>query len=111
MLRRSHPSTGRWEKSPSPPAAKGIWWWAVATPSGSTELYKRKADLIHIANLRILRGTGEMLAEKITAAVRKRRPAVIILQILDNTVFEALTEDGDKIPPTDKATRFIWMAT
>jgi hypothetical protein len=35
------------------------------------------ADLIHLANMRILRGTGEMLAEKISAAVRKRRPAAI----------------------------------
>jgi hypothetical protein len=64
------------------------------------------ADLIHLANLRILRGTGEMLAEKITAAVRKLRLAAIILQLLDNTVFEALTKDGDKLPPRRQGDKF-----
>jgi hypothetical protein len=57
------------------------------------------ADLLHVPNLRVIRGTAELLAAKIKEVVAKRRLASIILQFLDNSVFETLTEEGSRIPP------------
>jgi hypothetical protein len=57
------------------------------------------ADLVHIPNMRVIRGTGEVLAERLKEAIAKRRPASIVFQYLDNSVFEALTEEGSRIPP------------
>jgi hypothetical protein len=57
------------------------------------------ADLLHIPNLRIIRGSGELIAEKLKEAIAKRRPSTIVFQFLDNSVFEALTEEGSRIPP------------
>jgi uncharacterized membrane protein YgcG len=59
----------------------------------------KAATLIHLGEFRIIRGAGETVAAKIREAVAERRPAAIVLQLLDYTVFEALTEDGDKMPP------------
>jgi hypothetical protein len=57
------------------------------------------ADLLHIPNLRVIRDTGEVIAAKIKEAIAKRRPASIIFQFLDNSVFQALTEEWSRIPP------------
>jgi hypothetical protein len=57
------------------------------------------ADLLYIPNLRIIRGSGELIAEKLKEAIAKRRPSTIVFQFLDNSVFEALTEEGSRIPP------------
>jgi hypothetical protein len=34
-------------------------------------------------------------------AIARKKPAAIVLQFLDNTVFEAPTEDGTRIPPQE----------
>jgi hypothetical protein len=59
----------------------------------------KAATLIHLGDFRIIRGAGETAAERIRAAVAERRPAAIVIQLLDYTIFEALSEDGDKMPP------------
>jgi hypothetical protein len=64
------------------------------------------ADLINIPNLRVLLGTGEVIAEKIKEAVGRKKPATIILWLMDNSIFEAMTEEGSRIPPHKLEGRF-----
>jgi hypothetical protein len=59
----------------------------------------KAATLIHLANFRIIRGAGEAVAAKIKEAIVQKRPAAIVFEILDDTVYEVLTEEGDKLPP------------
>jgi hypothetical protein len=49
------------------------------------------AKLIYEPNFRIIRGTMEAMATRVAEAVDKNRPALIAIQLLDNTVFMALT--------------------
>jgi hypothetical protein len=58
-----------------------------------------EAGLLHLPNLRVIRGAGELVAEKLRNEVDRRKPAAIILQFLDNSLFEALTVEGSRIPP------------
>jgi hypothetical protein len=58
-----------------------------------------EAELLHLPNLRIIRGAGELVAEKLRDEVGRKKPAAIILQFLDNSIFEALTVEGSRIPP------------
>jgi hypothetical protein len=58
-----------------------------------------EAELLHLPNLRIIRGAGDIVAEKLREEVGRKKPAAIILQFLNNSVFEALTVEGSRIPP------------
>jgi hypothetical protein len=58
-----------------------------------------EAGLLHLPNLRLIRGAGEMVAEKLREEVGRKKPEAIVLQFLDNSVFEALTVEGTRIPP------------
>jgi uncharacterized membrane protein YgcG len=58
-----------------------------------------EAELLHLPNLRIIRGAGDLVAEKLREEVGRKKPAAIVLQFLDNSVFEALTVEGSRIPP------------
>jgi hypothetical protein len=57
------------------------------------------AELLHLPNFRVIKGSGEVIAAKLKEAIAKRRPASIIFQFLDNSVFEALTVEDTRIPP------------
>jgi hypothetical protein len=56
-----------------------------------------ETDLMYEPRLVISRGTVEELATALAKKIKKSRPEAIVLQILDNTVYKALTEDGVKI--------------
>jgi hypothetical protein len=57
------------------------------------------AELLHLPNFRVIKGSGEVIAAKLKEAIAKRRPASIVFQFLDNSVFEALTVEDTRIPP------------
>jgi hypothetical protein len=86
--------------------------YLIVGGSNAARLYKAftevgiAADLINIPNLRVLRGTGEVIAEKIREAVGRKKPAAIILWFMDNSIFEAMTEEGSRIPPRKLEGRF-----
>jgi uncharacterized membrane protein YgcG len=54
---------------------------------------------VYVEQLRIVRGSGEMIREKVEEVMRDFKPTVIIMQLMDNTTFEVITEDGKRLPP------------
>jgi hypothetical protein len=56
-----------------------------------------EADLMYEPRLVISRGTVEELATALAKNIKKSRPEAIVLQVLDNSVYKALTEEGVKI--------------
>jgi hypothetical protein len=57
------------------------------------------AELICLEQLRVIRSNGELIKKKINEAVEKERPTAIVIQILDNTLFEVIAEEGERLPP------------
>jgi hypothetical protein len=57
------------------------------------------AEYLQLPNLRIIRGAGDMVAQKLKDEIARKAPATIVLQLLDNSTFEALTAEGTRIPP------------
>jgi hypothetical protein len=57
------------------------------------------AKFIHLPSLRIIRGTGELVAQKLKDEMSWKTPATMVLQLLDNSIFEALTVEGSRVPP------------
>jgi hypothetical protein len=57
------------------------------------------SELIYLDQLRIIRSTGELIKAKIGEAVAKEKPTAIVIQILDNSLFEVITEEGERLPP------------
>jgi hypothetical protein len=67
--------------------------WKAATDAGI------EAEFLHLPNLRIIRGAGELVAQKLRDEIARKAPATVVLQFLDNSTFEALTVEGTRIPP------------
>jgi uncharacterized membrane protein YgcG len=59
----------------------------------------KEAELIYLEQLRVIRSAGEHIRSKIKEVLAKKQPTAIVLQILDNTVFEVITEEGERLPP------------
>jgi hypothetical protein len=59
----------------------------------------RVAELVYVEQLRIIRGSGEMIRDRMKEVLKEFRPTVVIMQLLDNTAFEVITEDGERLPP------------
>jgi hypothetical protein len=57
------------------------------------------AEHLHLPSLRIIRGAGDMVAQKLKDEVSRKAPATVVLQLFDNSSFEALTVEGTRIPP------------
>jgi hypothetical protein len=57
------------------------------------------AGLLHLPNLRLIRGAGDLVAGKLRDEVDRKKPEAIVLQFMDNSSFEALTVEGSRIPP------------
>jgi hypothetical protein len=56
------------------------------------------ADLIYEPNLKINKHSVQLLEEKMKLAIKSKKPDLIVLQLLDGSVFFTLTEEGTKIP-------------
>jgi hypothetical protein len=57
------------------------------------------AEHLHLPSLRIIRGSGDLVAQKLKDEVSRKAPATVVLQLFDNSSFEALTVEGTRIPP------------
>jgi hypothetical protein len=99
------PSFDRTVREGATAAAMGDGGYLVVGGGNAKMLHKalqqsgKTASLIHLANFRVIRGASEAVAKKIREVVAQRRPAAIVIQLLDNTVYEVLTEEDDKLPP------------
>jgi hypothetical protein len=56
------------------------------------------AELIYEPNLKITKNSVQLLEEKIKLSIKSKRPDLIVLQLLDGSVFFTMTEEGTKIP-------------
>jgi hypothetical protein len=56
------------------------------------------AELIYEANLRISKQSVRGLADRMKDSVKAKRPDIIVLQVLDSTVYYSLSEEGIKEP-------------
>jgi uncharacterized membrane protein YgcG len=101
----TQPSFDRTVRELMAAAAIGDGGYLVVGGSNAKQLHKvilqsgKEATLLHMLGIRVIRGAGEAVAAKIREAVAKRQPSAIVIQLLDVAVFEALSDEGDKLPP------------
>jgi hypothetical protein len=87
------------------PGDGGAGHWLIVGGSNAKMLWKAatdagiEAEFLHLPNLRIIRGAGELVAQKLRDEIARKAPATVVLQFLDNSTFEALTVEGTRIPP------------
>jgi hypothetical protein len=64
------------------------------------------ADLIYEPNLKITKNSVLMLEEKIKLSIKSKRPDLVVLQLLDGSVFYTMTEEGTKVPMENTGGRY-----
>jgi hypothetical protein len=106
---------------PTPSLERGVGQCSAAAAAGGTlvvgssnakRLHKAmleagwSAELIYEANFRISKQSVSNLADRVKDSVRAKRPDIIVLQVLDSTVYYSLSEEGLKEPLTKIDARF-----
>jgi hypothetical protein len=87
------------------PGGSGGGHWLIVGGSNAKMMWKAatdvgiEAEFLHLPSLRIIRGAGDVVAQKLRDEIAQKAPATVILQLLDNSTFEALTAEGTRIPP------------
>jgi hypothetical protein len=65
-----------------------------------------EAELIYEANLRITKQSVRDLAVKMNDSVQAKRPSIVVLQVLDSTIYYSLSEEGQKEPMVKTNARY-----
>jgi uncharacterized membrane protein YgcG len=55
-----------------------------------------EADLIYEANFRVTRASVEDLTEKVKNKINAKRPDVVVVQILDSSLYSSLSKEGER---------------
>jgi hypothetical protein len=56
--------------------------------------------LVEIPNWRITKVEVDTLLNRLNEALKNKKVGAVVFQFMDNTIYTALTEDGNKTPPT-----------
>jgi hypothetical protein len=99
--------------NPAPTFERGVGQVVVRTEgscylvigsSNAARLHQAMVDrklvsrLVSLGHWRVLAGTVDNLCQKLPAIIEEYNPTTVVLQLLDNSVFYALQEDGSLIP-------------
>jgi hypothetical protein len=67
------------------------------------------ADLIEVPGARITKKEVDLMLTRVVQELREKKVSAIVFQFMDNTVFTAITEEGDKIQPVLRDNGLHWV--
>jgi hypothetical protein len=66
----------------------------------------KEAHLIYEPNFRISKATVEMITQKVSDRMNAKRPDVVVIQLLDCSLYTSLSEEGERSPMIKVGNRF-----